>query len=64
MNQARYYYQNAYNFSKALAEQVLVSDTRKKKIRNSSHFPIGILRLGHLGPSVSEPLKGWVRLIA
>ncbi|KAI8343680.1 male sterility protein-domain-containing protein [Chlamydoabsidia padenii] len=59
MNQARSYYQNAYNFSKALAEQVLVSDTRKKKIRNASHFPIGILRLGHIGPSVSEPLKGW-----
>ncbi|KAI8086697.1 male sterility protein-domain-containing protein [Halteromyces radiatus] len=59
MNQVRPYYQNVYTFSKALAEQVLVSDVRKKQITNSQQFPIGIIRLGHIGPSVSEPLKGW-----
>ncbi|CAO3587353.1 unnamed protein product [Absidia cylindrospora] len=59
LSRARPYYQNAHTFSKALAEQVLVSDARKKKIRNSPQLPVGILRLGHIGPSVSEPLKGW-----
>ncbi|SAM09569.1 hypothetical protein [Absidia glauca] len=59
MNQVRPYYQNAYTFSMALAEQVLVNDVRKKQLSNFQQFPIGILRLGHIGPSVCEPLKGW-----
>ncbi|KAI8340004.1 male sterility protein-domain-containing protein [Chlamydoabsidia padenii] len=59
MNQVRSYYQNAYTFSMALAEQVLVNDVRKKQLSNFQQFPIGILRLGHIGPSVCEPLKGW-----
>lgn len=61
MNQVRPYYPNAYAFSMALAEQVLVNDVRKKQLSNFQQFPIGILRLGHIGPSVCEPLKGWVR---
>jgi hypothetical protein len=61
MNLVRPYYQNAYTFSMALAEQVLVNDVRKKQLSNFQQFPIGILRLGHIGPSVCEPLKGWVR---
>ncbi|CAO3598426.1 unnamed protein product [Absidia cylindrospora] len=59
MNQVKPYYQNSYTFSMALAEHVLANDVRKKQLSNFQQFPIGILRLGHIGPSVSEPLKGW-----
>lgn len=55
-------YSNPYLFSKSLAEHIVVDQVLKKKEEGSYQFPIGILRLSPVGPSVQEPLIGWVRI--
>ncbi|ORX52383.1 hypothetical protein DM01DRAFT_1306806 [Hesseltinella vesiculosa] len=52
-------YTNAITFSKALAEHLLTSDVGKKQQSGFQQFPISILRLAPLGPSISEPLQAW-----
>jgi hypothetical protein len=55
-------YSNPYLFSKSLTEHVLVDHVLKNKENNLPQFPIGIMRLSPVGPSVQEPLIGWVNL--
>ncbi|KAI7896859.1 male sterility protein-domain-containing protein [Mucor mucedo] len=52
-------YSNPYLFSKSLAEHVLVDQVIRNKAIGSYQFPIGIMRLSPVGPSVQEPLIGW-----
>lgn len=54
-------YSNPYLFSKSLAEHVLVDQVIRNKAIGSYQFPIGIMRLSPVGPSVQEPLIGWVK---
>ncbi|CAO3649133.1 unnamed protein product [Cunninghamella echinulata] len=58
-NQFKPYYPNTYLFSKSLAEHILTNDAQQKQLSHFQQFPIGILRLSPVGPSVLEPLKGW-----
>lgn len=55
-------YSNSYLFSKSLTEHVLVDHVFRNKKSGTHQFPIGILRLSPVGPSVQEPLIGWVIL--
>lgn len=55
-------YSNPYLFSKSLTEHVLVDHVLKNKENGSPQFPIGIMRLSPVGPSVMEPLIGWVNM--
>lgn len=53
-------YSNSYLFSKSLTEHILVDHVLQNKENGVHQFPIGILRLSPVGPSVQEPLIGWV----
>ncbi|KAF7727661.1 cyclin-dependent kinase inhibitor far1 [Apophysomyces ossiformis] len=57
--QLRTHYPNTYLFSKSLAEHLLVKEVEKKRASASPQYPIAIMRVGPVGPSVSEPLIGW-----
>ncbi|KAI8374462.1 male sterility protein-domain-containing protein [Radiomyces spectabilis] len=59
MEDIKPYYPNSYMFSKSLAEHLLVRDVQKKQINSFPQYPIAIMRLGPLGPSLAEPLMGW-----
>lgn len=59
-NDFRPLYSNPYLFSKSLTEHILVDQVLKNKADGISQFPIGIMRLSPVGPSVQEPLIGWV----
>ncbi|KAI8081209.1 male sterility protein-domain-containing protein [Thamnidium elegans] len=52
-------YANPYLFSKSLTEHILVDHIVKNKATNLPLFPIAIMRLSPVGPSVQEPLIGW-----
>jgi hypothetical protein len=52
--------QNTFLFSKSLAEHILVNEVIKNQQDGSDQFPIAVLRLRPVGPSVQEPLIGWV----
>ncbi|CAO3636392.1 unnamed protein product [Mucor hiemalis] len=52
-------YSNSYLFSKSLTEHILVDHVLQNKENGVHQFPIGILRLSPVGPSVQEPLIGW-----
>jgi hypothetical protein len=54
-------YANPYLFSKSLTEHILVDHVVKNKATNVPLFPIAIMRLSPVGPSVQEPLIGWVK---
>lgn len=54
------YYPDVYMLSKSLAEHMLVREVEKKQGNGGHQFPIAILRLSPVGPSVCEPLVGWV----
>ncbi|OAD07491.1 hypothetical protein MUCCIDRAFT_157772 [Mucor lusitanicus CBS 277.49] len=58
-NYFRPLYNNAYLYSKALTEHILVDEVVKNKQAGSRQFPIAIMRLSPVGPSVQEPLVGW-----
>ncbi|KAL7309978.1 hypothetical protein PS15m_010792 [Mucor circinelloides] len=59
-NYFRPLYNNAYLYSKALTEHVLVDQVLKNKsTHGGTQFPIAIMRLSPVGPSVQEPLVGW-----
>lgn len=60
-NQFKPYYPNTYLFSKSLAEHIIINDIQQKQLSNFQQTPIGIIRLSPVGPSVLEPLKGWVK---
>ncbi|KAI7906338.1 male sterility protein-domain-containing protein [Cokeromyces recurvatus] len=53
------FYNNDYFFSKALAEHILVEEVSRSLKEEDSLFPIAMLRLSPVGPSVHEPLIGW-----
>lgn len=53
-------YNNNHLFSKSLAEHIIVDEVTKNKQDGSQQFPIAIVRLSPVGPSVQEPLIGWV----
>lgn len=64
-NYFRPLYNNAYLYSKALTEHIIVDEVSKNKSANGGQgkqFPIAIMRLSPVGPSVQEPLVGWVFL--
>lgn len=61
-NDYRSIYSNPYLFSKSLTEHLLVDQVLKNKANGQDQFPIGIMRLSPVGPSVQEPLIGWVRI--
>ncbi|KAI9281480.1 male sterility protein-domain-containing protein [Sporodiniella umbellata] len=50
-------YKNAYLYSKSLAEHILADEVRK--MPKGQTFPVSIVRLASVGPSVQEPLIGW-----
>ncbi|KAG1360396.1 hypothetical protein G6F62_000017 [Rhizopus arrhizus] len=50
-------YNNAYLYSKSLTEHILADEI--SKMPKEQLFPISILRLASVGPSVHEPLVGW-----
>ncbi|KAI8360875.1 male sterility protein-domain-containing protein [Choanephora cucurbitarum] len=53
-------YTNAYHYSKSLAEHVLLEEIAKSKQDDQRPlFPIAIMRLSPVGPSIQEPLVGW-----
>ncbi|KAK4513527.1 uncharacterized protein ATC70_005529 [Mucor velutinosus] len=58
-NYFRPLYSNAYLYSKALTEHILIDEVMKNKQGGGRQFPIAIMRLGPVGPSVQEPLVGW-----
>jgi hypothetical protein len=63
-NYFRPLYNNAYLYSKALTEHILVDQVLKNKSANGGRqFPIAIMRLSPVGPSVQEPLVGWVNIM-
>lgn len=53
-------YPDSYLLSKSLIEHIISKEIQKKKSRGELHFPIAILRSSPFGPSISEPLVGWV----
>ena len=53
-------YSNPYLFSKSLSEHMIVDHVLKSKENETTSFPIAIMRLSTVGPSVQEPLIGWV----
>lgn len=60
--QFRPLYSNPYLFSKSLTEHILADHVVKNKATHLRQFPIAIMRLSPVGPSVQEPLIGWVKL--
>ncbi|RCI05851.1 cyclin-dependent kinase inhibitor far1 [Rhizopus stolonifer] len=56
----RSFYSNAYLYSKSLAEHVLLEEIQKHRQQETQPpFPIAMMRLGPVGPSIQEPLMGW-----
>lgn len=53
-------YSNTYLFSKSLSEHILTEQVLKNKQDGLPQFPVAILRTSPVGPSVQEPLIGWV----
>lgn len=51
-------YDNAYLYSKSMTEHILADQVNK--MPKDQVFPISIMRLAPVGPSVHEPLIGWV----
>lgn len=54
-------YNSAYLYSKSLAEHILVDEIRKTP--ENQLFPTSIMRIASVGPSVQEPLIGWVSYV-
>ncbi|KAI8976058.1 male sterility protein-domain-containing protein [Pilobolus umbonatus] len=52
-------YSNCYLFSKSLTEHLLVNEVVQKRLNKTRQYPIAIMRLTSVGPSVQEPLIGW-----
>ncbi|CAO3702044.1 unnamed protein product [Rhizopus stolonifer] len=50
-------YNNAYLYSKSLTEHILADEI--SKMPKDQLFPISIIRLASVGPSIQEPLIGW-----
>ncbi|KAG1470503.1 hypothetical protein G6F56_002651 [Rhizopus delemar] len=50
-------YDNAYLYSKSMTEHILADQVNK--MPKDQVFPISIMRLAPVGPSVHEPLIGW-----
>ncbi|KAI9251979.1 male sterility protein-domain-containing protein [Sporodiniella umbellata] len=50
-------YDNAYLYAKSMTEHILADQVNK--MPKEQLFPISIMRLGPVGPSVQEPLIGW-----
>ncbi|KAI8073923.1 male sterility protein-domain-containing protein [Gongronella butleri] len=59
LSQIQQHYTTPLAFSKSLAEHILIDDIRKKQESRFQQFPVGILRLAPVGPSLHEPLQGW-----
>jgi hypothetical protein len=62
-NDYRSIYSNPYLFSKSLAEHILVDQVLKNKANGTHQLPIAIMRVSPVGPSVQEPLIGWVKCL-
>lgn len=53
-------YPDGYLLSKSLAEHMITREVGRIKENGAYQFPIAILRSSPIGPSVAEPLVGWV----
>lgn len=53
-------YPDGYLLSKSLAEHMITREVGRIKENGAYQFPIAIMRSSPIGPSVAEPLIGWV----